>query len=340
MRPIAWAASVLLIACAAGCGDRETAVLKVFHAGSLSVPFKEMEGLFEERNPGVDVQRESYGSAAAIRQVTELGRPADVIGSADYHLIDQLMIEPEPPWADWNVLFARNSVIIASTDADDEMTADNWPEVLARTDARVGMSNPNHDPCGYRSLYCVYLADAALGKEGLFRELILANSNVALEEGDDGAAIRVPEAAEYRGRLTMRPKETDLLALLEAGAIDYLFIYRSVAKQHGLHYVELPDEVNLSSPDLAKQYGRVAVCQYADLPDRSAIVRASPIVYGLTVPREAPNRELAERFAELVVSEAGREILERSGQAPLVPTVLSAASSREAVPAGVLQETR
>ncbi|MBS3826003.1 tungstate ABC transporter substrate-binding protein WtpA, partial [Candidatus Bipolaricaulota bacterium] len=45
--------------------------LKVFHAGSLSIPFKQIEKKFEVSHPDVDVQLEAHGSVVAIRQVTE-----------------------------------------------------------------------------------------------------------------------------------------------------------------------------------------------------------------------------------------------------------------------------
>jgi molybdate/tungstate transport system substrate-binding protein len=38
----------------------------------------------------------------------------------------------------------------------------------------------------------------------------------------------------------IRPKEVDLVALIESNAIDYMFQYKSVAIQHGLKYIELP----------------------------------------------------------------------------------------------------
>jgi ABC-type molybdate transport system substrate-binding protein len=90
----------LLIVYAAGCGEGGKMQFRIFHAGSLSVPFQELEKIFEEENPAIDVQREPYGSATAIRQVTELGRPADVLGSADYRLIDRLMVQADPKHAD------------------------------------------------------------------------------------------------------------------------------------------------------------------------------------------------------------------------------------------------
>lgn len=324
--------SALTLLLAAGCGRPKGEVLKVFHAGSLAVPFRELERAFEAENPGVDVQREAYGSATAIRQVTDLGKPADLVASADYQLIDSLMIESEPRWADWNVLFARNAMCIAYRDADNPITQANWTEALLSPGARVGMSDPNRDPCGYRSLFCVYLAESLLGRKGLFAGLVVANSNVALEQSGDGALIRAPANVAYRDRLVLRPKETDLVALLETGAIDYAFIYRSVATQHGLDFLALPDEVNLSRPDLAGEYGRVRVAQSADRAERTTQVVAGPIVYGVTIPSSARQPELAGRFIELILSERGRRIMEESGQRPLSPAVLSPASRMGTAP--------
>ncbi len=73
-------------------------VLKVFHAGSLGEPFQELEAEFEARHPGVDVQREGAGSAQSIKKITELGKNADVLASADYALIPSMMM---PEYADW-----------------------------------------------------------------------------------------------------------------------------------------------------------------------------------------------------------------------------------------------
>jgi molybdate/tungstate transport system substrate-binding protein len=130
----------------------------------------------------------------------------------------------------------------------------------------------------------------------------------------------------------MRPKETDLLALLEAGVIDYLFIYRSVAVQHGLQFLELPPEVNLADPERADYYGRVSVVQRADRPGGSARVAASPIVYGVTIPTAAPHPEAARRFVEMLLSQTGRRMMAEAGQEPLRPALLSPLSGTDAAP--------
>jgi len=321
---------ISLLALAIGCGPERKTVLQVFHAGSLSVPFQRLEAAFESRYPGVDVRRQAYGSAMAIRQVTELGSAADILASADYQLIDRLMIKSPQRWANWNLLFARNAICIACGDRSPAITPDNWASVIARADVRIGIANPNNDPCGYRSLMTLYLAQSRLGKSGLFDEVILKNSNIEVERAGPGAVISVPLALSLRSKIVTRPKATDLVALLQAGAIGCLFIYRSVAVQHGLKFVELPAEIDLSSPDMEDLYAGVSVRLCADRPGESVAVRGSAILYGVTIPSCVRRRELARAFIRLLLSEEGREILRSCGQEPLWPPAYSEAGGRPA----------
>lgn len=333
----ALAFSAFLLLCPAGCGPRGQITLKVFHAGSLAVPFRALEQIFEAENPGMDVQRQAYGSATAIRQITEVGKRADVVASADYRLIDRLMIEPDRKWADWNILFARNAICIAYRNAAKGITSEAWAAALTSGNVRIGLSDPNQDPCGYRSLFCIYLAEKLAGKERLLERLIQAHSNVTVQETDGAAVIRVPAGIVYREPLVMRPKETDLIALLETGAIDCMFIYRSIAVQHGLDFIELPDGVNLGSLLLAEKYSQVRVLQWADRGDRVVEVVARPILYGLTIPSSAPHPEAAASFVRLVLSERGRRVMERCGQDAVTPPLLSPASRAETAPLDLLK---
>jgi len=110
-----------------------------FHAGSLTVPLGEVEREFERAHPGIDVQYESYGSAEAIRQITEAGRKGDVLASADYSLIPDMMYDE---YADWFVRFATNDVVLAYNPEESryakDITAENWYDILRRDDVTFG----------------------------------------------------------------------------------------------------------------------------------------------------------------------------------------------------------
>jgi len=82
----------------------------------------------------------------AVRKVTDLHKPADIVAVADYTLIPQLLV---PNYTDFYVLFATNEIVIAFTDQSkyaDEINSDNWYEILARPDVKFGFSDPNQDP--------------------------------------------------------------------------------------------------------------------------------------------------------------------------------------------------
>lgn len=258
---------------------------------------REMADVFERENPGVEVMLESAGSRACARKITDLGRACDMMASADYTVIDELLI---PEYASWNIKFAANEMAIVyheSSRMAGEIDEGNWHEILMRDDVAYGRSDPDSDPCGYRTVLTAKLAEIHYGVEGL--------------------ALRFLE----KDREYIRPKETDLLALLETNAIDYIFLYRSVAEQHGLEYLLLPDEINLKKPDLADHYATVSVDVSGKEPGTYITKRGAPMVYGVTIPSNAPDPELALGFVVFLLDrEKGLEIMERNGQPALVPS--------------------
>ncbi len=141
----------------------------IFHAGSLTVPLAQIEKDFEAANPGIDILREAGGSTKMARMISELGKPADLMASADYKVIDKTLI---PGKADWNIRFATNQLVLCFTDNSryaDRISADNWYEILQKKEVVWGHSDPNLDPCGYRSLMVLQLAEKYTNQPGLIR---------------------------------------------------------------------------------------------------------------------------------------------------------------------------
>jgi len=286
--------SVLLLA---GCRKQPAHdQLVIFHAGSLSVPFAALADIFEQQNPGIKVTAESAGSRLCARKVTELNQRCDILASADYKVISNLVM---PDHARFNIQFALNEMVIAYTDKSryaDSIDQKNWPETLLRTDVNIGRSDPDSDPCGYRTLMTIQLAEKHFNKDGLYSALSAKDNYI-------------------------RPKETDLLALLQAGEIDYIFIYRSVAKQHGLKILFLPDEINLKSSQLSDLYSTASVTLTGTSPGEYIVRLGEPMIYSMTIPTTAENRPAAEKFIELVLSDQGRAIMEANGQPTLAPPI-------------------
>lgn len=268
--------------------------LIIFHAGSLSVPFKQMKEQFEKDNPGVGILLESAGSVQSARKITDLKKDCDIMASADYIIIDQMLI---PEYADWNIHFATNEMTIVYHDASkyaNEINSQNWIDILLRGNVIYGRSDPDSDPCGYRTLLTTQLAEKYYNSPGLTEKIKIKNR-------------------EY-----VRPKEVDLLALLESNSIDYIFLYRSVAQQHGLKYVTLPDSINLKVPELNNFYSTASIEILGAEPGSRLLQTGQAMVYGITILKDAPNKELAEKFIEFVLSEnGGQKILEENGQPAL-----------------------
>ena len=270
--------------------------LIIFHAGSLSKPFEKLEQEFEKKYPGVDVKREASGSVTAARKITDLGRPCDVMASADYTVIENLLI---PKFADWNINFATNEMAIMFTEDSkysDVITENNWYEILLKEDVSYGHSDPNADPCGYRALLVWQLAEKFYGKEGLYNKLIA------------GCPLK-----------NIRPKETDLLALLEAGEIDYVFIYKSVAIQHNKKFLELPPMISLKNKDEEYFYKQAEIQITGSKPGEMTTKNGEAMVYGITIPKNAPNYNMALKFVEFVLSPIGQKIMQDDGQEVIVP---------------------
>jgi len=280
--------------------------LIIFHAGSLTVPMKELTTAFQTQHPGVTFETEASGSNAAARKISELDREADLMMSADYTVIDKLLI---PDFAGWNIQFARNMMVIAYTGESlyaSEVNGDNWYDILTREGVIYGHSDPDADPCGYRTLLAWQLAEAHYSVPGL---------NLRLEEHCP------PE--------NVRPKAVELIALLQSGDMDYAFEYRSVAVQHGLKFVELPDEINLSMVEQTDFYKQATVEIAGKEPGTTMTMAGKPIVYGVTIPRNAPSPELALEFAKFLLGSEGQAIMESQGQPPIVPPL---ADDRDALP--------
>lgn len=306
MKPLAislFLVSVLTLTPIAGCASEPTppatlsGKLPIFHAGSLTIPFAQISEEFNKLYPDIDILLEGAGSQTTIRKVTELGRECGVIGSADYTVIPQLMF---PEHADWYIIFATNQMCIAYTDKSrfgDEINGDNWYKILQREGVKYGRADPNQDPCGYRTLMVWQLAEDYYGVLGLYDKFY----------GGAGEMIR--------------PKEVDLIALLESGDLDYAFEYLSVAKQHKLNFVSLPVEIDLSSEEFGDYYSKAKVEIAGRKPGEKIAKTGKPIVYGITIPKSAPHPELAITWVSFLLSPQGMAIMEANGQPPIIPAL-------------------
>jgi molybdate/tungstate transport system substrate-binding protein len=291
----------LVLGLAIGCAPQPatepelSGTLHVFHAGSLTAPFDQITSDFNQIYPNIEVLSEAAGSATTIRKVTEQHKECGVIASADYNLIPQLMF---PDYADWYIIFATNQMCIAYTDSSQfggEINSDNWYEILQREGVNYGRSDPDQDPCGYRTLMVWQLAEKHYNVPGLYDVLYES-------EGD-----------------VMRPKSVDLIALLESGDLDYAFEYTSVAAEQKLNYVKLPPQINLADESYSDFYATAVVEIAGTEPGTTIEQKGTAIVYGVTIPTGSPEHDLGLAWIHYLLSDAGVATMEAYGQPAVVP---------------------
>ncbi len=280
-----------LFAVAACAGDASERELVVFNAGSLARPIRAALDTFAARE-GVVIAQESAGSLESARKLTELGKVPDLIALADGDVFPRYLM---PSHLDGYVEFARNRMVIAYTDRSRfaaEMDPASWWRIALRPGVETGRSDPQLDPNGYRTLLVWQLAERHYGEPGL--------------------AARLAAASPPRN---VRPKEADLIGLLQAGELDYIWSYESIARATGLRYVTLPAEVDLSSTDssIVAAYAGASVTVRGARAGDSVTFHGVPIVYAFAVPRAAPHPGLAARFAAFLLSSDGRAILRAEG---------------------------
>jgi molybdate/tungstate transport system substrate-binding protein len=305
------AAMLLFFICGPSWAGELSGKLVIFNAGSLSVPLKTIEKNFEQMHPGLDIQCEPSGSSKAARKVSDLKKPCDIMASADYKVIDKLLI---PNYADWNIRFATNQLVLCYTAKSkyaDEVNADNWYQILARKGVVWGHSDPNLDPCGYRSLMVLQLAEKHYKDPGLYDRLV-AN----------------------RPMQNVRPKSVELISLLQTGNMDYAWEYLSVAVQHKLKYVILPDQVNLGNYKYDSLYAGAVVRVTGKKPGTFMEIKGQSCTYGVTLIKDAPNRQAAVAFlAYLLDPQGGLKVLKEMGQPPFVPCRVPTAAMLDSLPA-------
>lgn len=250
------------------------------------------------------------GSYTLAREIGE-GEPVDLFFSVSLQAYeDSYMGSSSPAWA---IALASDQMVIAYSNAtlqspsassvvdlfkeayDSNSTAlfnESFTQ-LTSGKYRVGVSNPNSDPAGARAWLLLEMASYLYSGHGsgyYGQRMISFDSNRTASN-----------AAE-------------LVAPLEQGEIQFLFIYRSSAIAKHLGYISLPPQINMGSPLYANFYSKFTYNL------ASGAVSGAPIYLYVSVPSNAPDRSRAEAFVVFCVSDAG--YLSRFGLTPLAPALL------------------
>jgi molybdate/tungstate transport system substrate-binding protein len=285
---ISAAALLAFAALAASSHDahtREPGVLLVMNAASITRPMHAVLDSFAAKT-GAKYALEPGASLEVARRITELHRTPDVVLLADPEVFPQLLM---PQHVEWYALFARNRIVLAYTPGSkgaDRVNATNWRTVIAQPGVEIGRADQNTDPSGYRTLLTMQLAEQHYHEPGLYARLLAA------------APAR-----------NVRPREADQVALLQTHELDYIWTYQNLAENDGLKFVKLPDEIDLGAPADSALYAKSETRVLGKRPGDTLTVRGAPILFALSIPVQAENKVLAERFVEYMLSAEGRRIM-------------------------------
>jgi molybdate/tungstate transport system substrate-binding protein len=188
-----------------------------------------------------DAQVEAHGSATVRQLVLTDQRDPDAVALADPRLFAGISSRA--------TLFASNALVIAYH-PDSEHAAPlrrDWKSAIGRADIDLGRTDPDSDPLGYRTVMALRLA------------------------AENGGV----DASSVLDRTTVL-REVDVLNVLEQGGVGGAFVYRNMAVERDLPYVELPDSIDFSNPSYADEYASASY----ELPEMT--VRGAPIRYAAT----------------------------------------------------------
>jgi molybdate/tungstate transport system substrate-binding protein len=284
----------------------------VYHAGSLNAMFDNMAAVFGKAT-GLHVTHRGMGAVEAARRATVGNEPCDIYAGADYVIIDAWL---KPAYADYAIAFAQSAMVLTYTTtsrnaasmadpagpvfappASVPNAAANWYSFLTQSGVRIGGSDPSLDPGGYRALMVLQLAQSFYRLPTLYQDL---HKNYAVNGPKDQLG----------------------------STVDYQFSYEhsakaAAARDPNFRYVKLPPEIDLSSPAHEARYTQ-AVVTIAGLTstDPPYAMRGTRALFGLTLLKNAPNREGAIRFLQFMLSPRpgeGVAIQTTSGPEPISP---------------------
>jgi len=200
--------------------------------------------------------------------------------------------------ANWAIGFATDQVVVAYSNAtlsnsaatsilslgetaEKSNATSDWNAfytALTSGSVKVGISNPVADPGGLRGWLVLEAAGymySGGNQSAYVSPLLKSQSNVT---GTSSAALVAP---------------------LQSGQIQFLFIYKSAAISDGIGYISLDDHVNLSSANLASFYSQFSYT------DSAGTTKAAPIVLVVTVPMSSVNTAEALEFVQYIVKNMG-----------------------------------
>jgi molybdate/tungstate transport system substrate-binding protein len=269
--------------------------VQVLYAGSLGAVLEKSVGPEFEKASGFTYQGEGQGSLGAAKMIFDGLRSPDVFISADAAVNDKVLMTPAKKLIDWYVTFASSAMVLGYNPNSkfkslfEQVQAGKvpWYEALKAPGLKLGRTDPNLDPKGYRTIFLFHLAEGYYHRNDLTSLL-----------GDPANPSQIFP-------------EPELLIRMESGQLDAGFFYRHEVVAHKVPYIELPNQINQSDPALASLYK-----EQKFTTNKGVTITASPIVFTVTIPHTVKNAPGAVAFTRFLLAGKGRNLIEQFGLRP------------------------
>jgi molybdate/tungstate transport system substrate-binding protein len=284
----------------------------VYYAGSLVNLNENLVGPAFASATGFTYQGKSAGSAAIANQIKGKIATPDVVEFADPAVNKSLMGSANGNYVSWYFTYATSKLVVGfdpkSKFAKEFRAVQQgktpFYQALEQKGIRLGRTDPNLDPKGYRAIWMANLTQKEYHLKGFETKIFGATENTS----------------------QVFPEET-LVARILTGQVDAGIFYLSEVKDLGIPYINLPAQVNLGSTKYTKLYATQHFTTAA-----GQTVTGAPIQYTITIPSTVKNEVGAEAFVHFVLSSRVRTLSAAHG---LLPFKVKVTGDASAVPGGL-----
>jgi molybdate/tungstate transport system substrate-binding protein len=212
----------------------------------------------------------------------------------------------EPKYTKWYVQYAANKMVVAynpkgkygpelSAIASGKKPLKDLFTLMETPGFKLGRTDPNTDPQGRYFIEMLELAQMYYH---------LPSDTVTKIVGSPLASSTSPQIYA----------ESSLDSTLEAGELDAASAYYTQAVELHLHYIALPDQINLGNSALAADYAKASITT----SDPTTVHMGKPLVLDITIIGKATPAAIA--FVKYTLSSVGLAQYKAGGFALLTPT--------------------
>ncbi len=302
---------------ASASAAKPSGAVNVAYAGSLANLNEKVVGPTFTKATGYAYQGRGAGSTALSQEIKSAEIAPNVFESIGGKPIETL----EPKFTSWYVQFASSPIVVAYNPASKYASQfaaiasgakplSDLFTLMATQGFKLGRTDPNVDPQGVAFIEMLMLAQ---------KQYKLPSNIVTTTIQGQPSSANSPTIFE----------ETALEPRLQAGQLDASSAYLSQAIQLHLHYITLPNSINLGDPALAAQYKTVSF-KLAN----GELQTGKPLSVCITTigPKD---QAAADAFVAYVLSPAGLALHKQGGYTLLTP---KAFGNTSAIPAAINSE--